>query len=250
MNKWKSIGFAVCLLIVGPVYMALAGDIILAGDWRTADRESAGIAPDPRDHSDAVLQVYSARAFSWRGVFAVHTWIASKPRAAPHYTVHQVLGWRAWRGLPALRSGAEVPDRSWFGSPPELLLDLRGKAAARLIPAVEAAVHRYPYPKRYRLWPGPNSNTFTAWVAREVPQLGLELPTTAIGKDYLANGSLLARAPSGTGYQISLQGLLGVLLAWKEGLELNLLGLNLGFDPLGPAIKLPGIGRLGFRLDN
>lgn len=77
--------------------------------------------------------------------------------------------------------------------------------------------------------------------------MGLELPTTAIGKDYLTNGSIAGRAPSGTGYQLSLFGLIGITAAWKEGLEFNLFGLAFGIDPQNLAIKLPGIGNLGFR---
>ena len=42
-----------------------------------------------------------------------------------------------------------------------------------------------------------------------------------------------------------LLGLVGLSLAREEGLELNLLGLTFGFDPLDLALKLPGIGRLG-----
>jgi hypothetical protein len=80
-----------------------------------------------------------------------------------------------------------------------------------------------------------------------VPELGLELPPTAIGKDYLNNGSLFGRTPSGTGYQVSLLGLLGLSVGQKEGLEINLLGLTFGVDPLDLAVKLPGIGRLGAR---
>ena len=78
-----------------------------------------------------------------------------------------------------------------------------------------------------------------------MPALGLELPPTAIGKDYLNNGSLFAPTPSGTGYQVSLFGLLGLSMAREEGLEINLLGLTFGLDPLDFALKLPGIGRLG-----
>lgn len=54
-------------------------------------------------------------------------------------------------------------------------------------------------------------------------------------------------APSGTGYQASILGLLGILAAQSEGLELNLLGLVIGLDPLSPAVKLPGIGWDRFR---
>jgi Protein of unknown function (DUF3750) len=112
---------------------------------------------------------------------------------------------------------------------------------------VEGAIVTYPYPHQYRTWPGPNSNTFVAHIARTVPALGLELPSTAIGKDYLSNGSILARTPSGTGLQLSLLGLLGLSLARDEGLEVNVLGLTFGVDPLDFALKLPGIGRFGLR---
>src|SRR6266851_4390554 len=91
----------------------------------------------------------------------------------------------------------------------------------------------------------PNSNTFTAYIARQVPELGLDLPSNAVGKDFLAGGALFAAAPSGSGFQVSFYGLAGVLLAVDEGFELNLLGLNIGLDAVAPALKLPAIGRLG-----
>ncbi len=68
---------------------------------------------------------------------------------------------------------------------------------------------------------------------------------TAIGKDYLGRTTFVAKSPSGTGFQVSVFGVLGLLAAVEEGFEINLLGLTLGIDPLGLALKLPGIGRLG-----
>jgi hypothetical protein len=38
---------------------------------------------------------------------------------------------------------------------------------------------------------------------------------------------------------------LGFLVGPQEGLEINVLALTVGLDPLGLAINLPGIGRLG-----
>ncbi len=235
------------LLLAGPMLVVSCGNIRLGQDWRTADRSPTGVAPDPVTTREAVIQVYAARAFNWRGMFAVHTWIATKPENADDYTVHQVVGWRRFRGLPVLASGRDIPDRSWFGSTPEIIADIRGDKAEALIPQIEQAVASYPYPERYTTWPGPNSNTFVAHVAREVPELRLELPTTAIGKDFLPNGSVTARAPSGTGFQLSLFGLFGVTAAVREGIELNLLGLAFGIDPEDLAIKLPGLGNVGFR---
>jgi hypothetical protein len=84
-----------------------------------------------------------------------------------------------------LSIGAGQPARPWFGSEPILLLDRRGEEAFALIARVDAAARRYPYADEYTMWPGPNSNSFTAWVALEVPELGLELPFKAIGKGWM-----------------------------------------------------------------
>ena len=86
------------VLLSGPALMASCGSVKLGQDWRTATRDSAGVMPPAIDTPEAVVQVYAARAFNWRGIFAVHTWIATKPRDSKRYTVHQVLGWNAYRG--------------------------------------------------------------------------------------------------------------------------------------------------------
>ena len=234
----------VALLLTGPAVAAFTGAADLRGDWRTASREPLGIAPDPATTPEAVLQVYGARAFGWRGAFAVHTWIAAKRADAPQYRIYQVIGWRYWHGGSALSVSEGAPDRRWFGAEPQIYLDLRGAEVETLIDKVETAVAAYPFKQVYRTWPGPNSNSFTAWVARQVPELRLDLPPTAIGKDFLGPVSFAAAAPSGTGYQLSLYGVLGVLAATEEGLEVNLLGLNFGIDPGDLALRLPGIGRL------
>jgi hypothetical protein len=125
-----------------------------------------------------------------------------------------------------------------------VLRDIRGAAADAIAAKLPLAVASYPFEHRYSAWPGPNSNTFTAYVARAIPELRLALPANAIGKDYLPLGEFVARAPSGTGYQVSLAGLLGALAGADEGIELNVLGLVVGIDLRSPAVKLPGIGRV------
>lgn len=234
------------ILLAILLIMMLSGAVQLGTDYRIANRSSAGIAPDPEKTPEAIVQIYAARALNWRGLFGVHTWIATKPENAPHYTVHHVVGWRIYRQLPAVVSEPGIPDRYWFGNLPEVIAELRGPAAESAIPEIQNAVETYPYVQDYGLWPGPNSNTFTAYVARRVPELQLELPVTAIGKDFPVNGAILDRTPSGTGYQLSIYGLVGLMVAWKEGLEINLLGLSFGVDVNSPALKLPFIGRLGF----
>lgn len=244
---WTRILLFTALVLFGlPFSVILSGTVQLGQDWRTANRASAGIAPDPAQTPQAVVQVYAARALNWRGIFGVHTWIATKPEGAPYYTVHQVIGWRLWRNLPPVISAPGTPDGYWFGNPPQVIAELRGAEASRAIEEIDDAVKEYPYADTYHLWPGPNSNTFTAYVARRVPELKLNLPVTAIGKDFPIDGALIDHTPSGTGFQVSLYGLLGVMIAQQEGLEINLLGLSFGIDFGRPALKLPFFGRLGW----
>lgn len=155
-------------------------------DWRTASRESAGIAADPIKFKEAVIEFYAADAFSWRGMFAVHTWIAIKEKNAEKYTVFEVVGWRVKRGQSALYSyQTTTPDRYWYGSKPDKILHITGQKAERLIPNLLAAVKIYPWADEYTVFPGPNSNTFPAWVGKQVPELELELPFSAIGSGYI-----------------------------------------------------------------
>ena len=218
---------------------------VFTADWRSASREPAGIAPIAAEHPEAIVQVYAARAFSWRGYFSVHSWIATKLPNAEDYRVYQVVGWRSLYDQPVLSIEEEYPDRYWFDNRPEIIQDIRGDLAEEIIEDLDNIVDSYPYKRQYILWPGPNSNTFTAWVGRKIPELRLDLPSTAIGKDFLGT-DLFSSAPSGTGYQLSVFGIFGVLLAADEGVEVNIAGLVFGLDPLDLTIKLPLFGKIGF----
>jgi hypothetical protein len=233
------------LLFVLPVVLSVGFIISARADhWSRARWDATGMAPPPSEHREAIVQVYAARTWGWKGAFAVHSWIVLKREGAIAYDRYEVVGWGVGQGAPAVRRNLRPPDGRWAGNDPEVLVDLRGAEAAALIPDIEAAIARYPYPAAYVTWPGPNSNTFVAWIGREVPALRLTLPPTAIGKDFLGS-QLAARTPSGTGVQLSLGGLLGIAVGIEEGLEVNFLGLVLGFDLKRLAIKLPGLGQLG-----
>ena len=54
------------------------------------------------------------------------------------------------------------------------------------------------------------------------------------------------RTPSGTGLRLTLGGYAGVTLGWVEGIEISLMGLVAGLDLRRPALKLPGLGRIGW----
>jgi hypothetical protein len=202
----------------------------------------AGLAPDPATTPEPVVQVYGARTLGVKGIFGVHTWIAVKPANARSWTVYELIGWRLRWSDSAVVIRERQPDAPWFGSEPELYADKRGAAVEELIARIEKAVHEYPYAKEYTVWPGPNSNTFTAWIARAVPELQVDLPATAVGKDYLGS-RFVSTAPSGSGFQFTLAGLFGVAAGPVDGIELNLLGLNFGIS--GSGVKLPIVGRIG-----
>jgi hypothetical protein len=211
--------------------------LVLGG--ASAGAENA--APDRAALSEPVVQVWGARSRGAKGIFGVHTWVAVKPEGASDYTVYEVVGWRLRWAESAVVVRNRAPD-SWFGAEGELYAEKRGAGVEALIERIDKAAREYPYAGTYSVWPGPNSNTFTAWVARAVPELELDLPATAIGKDYLGS-DMVSTAPSGRGFQFSLRGLLGVAASGVDGVELNVLGLNFGVSASG--IKLPIVGRIG-----
>lgn len=231
---------------IGPFWVVLTQNINFKADYRTANRESSHLAPLPKDYSGAIVQVYAARAFNWRGIFALHLWLAVKPKNENAYLIYQVVGWRSFQGLPALSVTKDIPDRFWFDQKPKLILDLRNQEAEIVISKVNNAVLHYPFANEYKTWPGPNSNTFIAYIAREIPEMKLSLPSNAIGKDFTGN-QFFTKSPSGTGYQFSLYGYFGIMIALEEGLEINLLGLVYGINPLKLSIKLPGFGDINIK---
>lgn len=215
-------------------------------DWQNASRQSAQIAPKPEELNESIYQIYTARAFSWRGYFAIHPWISWKKKTEPKYTVAQVTAW----GLHSENHSSvsikqDIPDRYWFGSEPTLIFEVRGEKADQMIDQALELIKNYRYSDRYTIWPGPNSNTFVEYIIRYTPGATVELPPHAIGKDYLTNSNIFALSPSGTGVQLSLFGVFGFTVGAAEGLELNILGLTFGIDFLRPSLKIPFYGRLG-----
>jgi len=230
--------FLLPLVLRAVVYYAGAR----AGSWRDADWSSAHmLAPAASDPAARIL-VFSGRTGRWKGIFAVHSWIVLKPENAESYTRYDLTGF----GRP-LHVNGWAPDARWFGNTPQVIADISGPAATAAIPKIRAAIAAYPFARLgdYRLWPGPNSNTFVANVLRAAPELDIALPPEAIGKDFRADGAVFGLTGSGTGIEASLWGLVGVKVGWVEGLEVNLLSLVAGLDVRRPALKLPGFGRIG-----
>ena len=235
------------LLILAPVSVSAANYFLgdARGNWQTADRSSAGLLPEPPAHPDALIRVYAARTVRWRGIFAVHTWIVLKERGAPRYSRYDYTAW----GDP-IRVDGFAPDGRWFGAVPESVVAVDGEEAEQLIPKIRSVIETYRFRAYgdYSAWPGPNSNTFVQAILDAVPELDAVLPPTAIGKDYPYDGAWFGLTPSRTGAFVSLGGYLGLTVGWIEGLEPNFLGGVLGVDVRRPALKFPGIGRLGVPL--
>ena len=214
--------------------LALGGAAVTADNSENQVREQAIV-------SEPVVQVWGARTRGAKGIFGVHTWVAVKPQNATEYTVYEVIGWRLRWTDSAVVIRNRAPNH-WFGAEGELYAEKRGPGVEALIQRIDKLAREYPYANTYTLWPGPNSNTFVAWIARAVPELEADLPATAIGKDYIGS-DMVSTAPSGKGFQFSLRGLLGIAASSVDGVELNVLGLNFGVS--GSGIKLPIVGRIG-----
>jgi hypothetical protein len=229
-------------LIISGVNYVLAGR---SGNWQTADRSSSGILPIASGHPDALVRIFAARTVRWRGIFAVHSWIVVKERGASRYTRYDCTAW----GEP-IRVDGFAPDGRWFGALPEAVVSVDGDEAERVIPRIRSVVENYRFRAYgdYSPWPGPNSNTFVQAALDAVPELRAVLPPTAIGKDYPYGEAWYGVTASRTGVFFSLGGYLGLTVGWVEGVELNFFGAVVGLDIRRPALKLPGLGRMGLPL--
>ena len=77
----------------------------------------------------------------------------------------------------------KAPDAGVGGGPAVTATQWSGEEARRIAQVLDAKA--YPFTQKYRLWPGPNSNSFAAWVLREAG-IQYRLDRRAIGRGYLA----------------------------------------------------------------
>lgn len=210
-------------------------------NWREAKWTSSEILPDATKAPEARVTVFAAHTGGMKGAFAVHSWIVIKGRGAATYDRYDVVGW----GTPVRKNGY-APDAYWYSNAPQTVWEITGTEAEALIPRIEAAIASYPHNQRgaYRLWPGPNSNSFVAYVLRAVPEIDAVLPPNAVGRDYIAEGAFYHFDPTGD-VNLTLYGLIGISAGIKSGFEMHILGLVAGLDFRHPGIKVPAFGRFG-----
>lgn len=128
-RRTKSLSAILGLIYLLPLIIAGCAQLFRGPQepWSRADRSSAGIAPDPARTPEALVQIYTARTYGWRGVFGVHTWFALKPARATSWERFEVVGFGVNRGRRAVRGGPGVPDGRWYGNNPTLLAELRAQ---------------------------------------------------------------------------------------------------------------------------
>lgn len=209
------------------------------GSWRNADWSSAGLLPRAPTEDEAAIYVLAARTGGIKGAFSLHSWLVVKKPGSSHYDRYDKVGW----GSP-IRHNAYAADGRWYSNAPEIVASATGAEAARLVPAVEAAIADYRFSNYgdYRTWPGPNSNSFVAHVLRSVPALGATLPPNATGRDYAPGLFAFDLAPDWRDLHVTLGGVLGFALGARSGMEFHFAGLVAGLDIAHPAIKVPAYG--------
>lgn len=187
---------------------------------------------------DWVVAVKSVRLpqrdwIPWFTRFAEHTWVeVATPRGCERVEwtkgatgiVHSEIG----------RDGLREDVR--WEQPVAVHAVWRGDRARSLGERILAVADEWPEARNYRAWPGSNSNTYLAWLAREAG-FGVELPPNAVGRDY---APWLAVGASTTGLGLRLDtALVGASAGLVEGVELHLIGLTAGVGLWPPSLKLP-----------
>jgi hypothetical protein len=200
----------------------------------------------PRDEPWLVV-VKSARLPSfagWYGAFAHHTWIDVKRGKEDEWQRVEVAGQHSGVIVSSVDAEECRADLWQVERAVHVLGVVEGEAARRIaeqLPRV-AAAHEAEYAESYRRWPGPNSNTFAAELAREIPELAFVADPNAIGKDW-DGGFGAGLTSSKTGVRADTP-VVGFAVGACEGVELHLLGLTLGVSFWPPGLELPFLPRL------
>jgi Protein of unknown function (DUF3750) len=187
--------------------------------------------------STCVVQLRYATLPHFLRAIAVHHWFAVFDPAT-----RQWQRWEVWQAKDAggksmghVHCDLRHPDCGVGGGAYRLAVEWNGHAA-RAICSVLNNARDYPYRDRYRAWPGPNSNTFVAWVLREAG-LHYSFDPRAIGKDYM--GLLgMRRSARPPGAQVETP-LLGVKCSLHDSVEVHWLCLTWGLRWLPLAIDTP-----------
>ena len=120
------------------------------------------------------------------GAIAVHHWFVVRDDSG---ACHR---WEIWQTRNAggisnghLHCDLKPPEAGVGGGPSRVAMEWKGDEARRIAQALQGS---YPHAERYRYWPGPNSNSFAAWVLREAG-IQYALHWRGIGRSWGISGS-------------------------------------------------------------
>lgn len=240
MLKYLIVFLLVVFIVPALVHLGVWSVKERPSSWSQANWSSAGILPPPHP-ADAEIMLLAARTGGLKGAFATHSWLVLKKPGESGWHRYDKVGW----GKP-IRHNAYDADGRWYSNTPVIYQRINGERAKHLIPKVENAIKTYRWRKRgdYKLWPGPNSNTFIASVINDVPELSWEMPATAVGRDFPLSGSWFSHLPDG-GWRLSLGGYAGMAFKPSSSLDLNFLGLVAGINWQSGQLKIPAFGTIG-----
>lgn len=118
------------------------------------------------------VELRSAPLPTLLGSFASHYWfVVLEGAVAERWEVWQTRN-AGGRAVGHVHRDLKPPDAGVGGGPMRVECAWSGAEAAA-IAEVLRNVHAYPFCHRYRYWPGPNSNTYAAWVLRRA---GIDYP--------------------------------------------------------------------------
>ena len=131
-----------------------------------------------------IVQLRCASLPYFFGWFADHYWFVvfeDDSRACHRWEVWQTKN-AGGSSVGYVHCDLKPPDADVGGGPARIVAEWRDAAAGTLRDVLERP-EEYPHCQRYHYWPGPNSNTFAAWVLRRA---GIDYPLDgrAIGCTY------------------------------------------------------------------
>jgi Protein of unknown function (DUF3750) len=201
--------------------MLLSSEVFSGGGTYAHSGTASSALPSP-----CVVQLRYATLPHFLRAIAIHYWFAVFDVNSRRWQ-----RWEVWQSKDAggqsmghVHCDRRHPDCGVGGGASRLAAEWDG-SAAQAICAVLMKAQDYPHWDRYRAWPGPNSNTFVAWVLREAG-LHYSYDPRAIGKDYM--GLLGMRRSSRPPCAQLETSLLGVRIGLHDGVEVHLLGLTCG----------------------
>jgi hypothetical protein len=138
--------------------------------------------------SSCVVQLRYA-ALPWGiGLVADHYWFVVTDEGSG-----SCQRWEVWQSPDAggvsvghVHRDLKDPDADVGGGPTRIAAVWHGAEAAALRAVLERCAAEYPHCHLYHYWPGPNSNTFAAWVLRKAG-IDYALPWRAIGATFLSD---------------------------------------------------------------